>query len=329
MTKEERLAKRKATMKQIEKRAAERIAKRKNKPSANEIRDKRNADFSTKVKEVNSNKKAEQKLKDEKRIKARKKVVNRITTDKNKRIAAEKDRRAANRKKRQEGRDRFSPKNKKADRGTGLLTDKTIRNRDKKSTRATDKGGRTRASGSEGFKPQSLADQKTGPNMGQVNLKNPEPGNKSNADSPFNKPKAKKSMVDRAKKAVGIGRPPTEKEKMGRNQMNAARKSMGMNMGGKVKKMNMGGAPMNARGKTMADMEGRAMSTGRFRDMPGKMADARGRAMKTGGMLARTGGSSAKMKAKGTRMKAGGAVKKCRMDGIALRGKTRAKERSK
>ena len=142
--------------------------------------------------------------------------------------------------------------------------------------------------------------------MGQVNLKNPEPGNKSNADSPFNKPKAKKSMVDRAKKAVGIGRPPTEKEKMGRNQMNAARKSMGMNMGGKVKKMNMGGAPMNARGKTMADMEGRAMATGRFRGMPGKMADARGRAMKKGGM-----------------------VKKCKMDGIALRGLTRAKERSK
>ena len=320
MTKEERLAKRKATMKQIEKRAAERIAKRKNKPSAKEIRDKRNADFSTKVKEVKSNKKAEQKLKDEKRIKARKKVVNRITTDKNKRIAAEKDRRAANRKKRKEDRDRFSPQRKDK---------KVVTPAVKKSTRATDKGGRTRASGSEGFKPQSLADQKTGPNMGQVNLKNPEPGNKSNADSPFNKPKAKKSMVDRAKKAVGIGRPPTEKEKMGRNQMNAARKSMGMNMGGKVKKMNMGGAPMNARGKTMADMEGRAMSTGRFRDMPGKMADARGRAMKTGGMLARTGGSSAKMKAKGTRMKAGGAVKKCRMDGIALRGKTRAKERSK
>ena len=306
MTKEERLAKRKATMKQIEKRAAERIAKRKNRPSANEIRDKRNADFSTKVKEVNSNKKAEQKLKDEKRIKARKKVVNRITTDKNKRIAAEKDRRAANRKKRQEDRDRFSPKNKKADRGTGLLTDKTIRNRDKKSTRATDQGGRTRASGSEGFKPQSLADQKISPNMGQVNLKNPEPGNKSNADSPFNKPKAKKSMVDRAKKAVVIGRPATAKEQMGRDLQKNARKSMGMNMGGKVKKMNMGGAPMNARGKTMADMEGTAMATGRFRGMPGKMADARGRAMKKGGM-----------------------VKKCKMDGIALRGLTRAKERSK
>ena len=327
MTKEERLAKRKADMKRIKKNLP--ISKVKPRISANEKRDKRNADFSTKAKEAAATKKAKQKLKDEKRIAARNKVVNRITTDKNKRIAADKDRKATNRKKRQEDRDRFSPKNKKADRGKGLLIDKTIRNRDEKSTRATDKGGRTRASGSEGFKPQSLADQKTGPNMGQVNLKNPEPGNKSNADSPFNKPKAKKSMVDRAKKAVGIGRPPTEKEKMGRNQMNAARKSMGMNMGGKVKKMNMGGAPMNARGKTMADMEGRAMATGRFRGMPGKMADARGRAMKTGGMLARTGGSSAKMKAKGTRMKAGGAVKKCRMDGIALRGKTRAKERSK
>ena len=138
--------------------------------------------------------------------------------------------------------------------------------------------------------------------------------------------RAKKDDSSTLKKLFGASE---EKRAMGRNQMNRARASMGMNMGGKVKKMNMGGAPMNARGKTMADMEGRAMATGRFRDMPGKMADARGRAMKTGGMLARTGGSSAKMKAKGTRMKAGGAVKKCRMDGIALRGKTRAKERSK
>ena len=73
MTKEERLAKRKATMKQIEKRAAERIAKRKNKPSANEIRDKRNADFSTKVKEVNSNKKLNKNLKMKKELKLEKK----------------------------------------------------------------------------------------------------------------------------------------------------------------------------------------------------------------------------------------------------------------
>jgi len=293
MTKEERLAKRKADMKRIQKNLP--ISKVKPNISANERRDKRNADFSTKAKEAAANKKAKQKLKDEKRIASRNKVVNRITTDKNKRIAADKDRRAANRKKRQEDRDRFSPKNKK-------VVAPTV----KKSTRATDKGGRTRASGSEGFKPQSLADQKIGPNMGQVNLKTPKPGNKSNAPSPFNKPKAKKSMVDRAKKAVGIGRPATAKEQMGRDLQKNARKSMGMNMGGKVKKMNMGGAPMNARGKNMADMEGRAMATGRFRGMPGKMADARGRAMKKGGM-----------------------VKKCRMDGIALRGKTRAKERSK
>lgn len=293
MTKEERLAKRKADMKRIKKNLP--ISKVKPRISANEKRNKRNADFSTKAKEAVATKKAKQKLKDEKRIAARNKVVNRITTDKNKRIAADKDRRATNRKKRQEDRDRFSPKNKKA-----------VTPAVKKSTRATDKGGRTRASGSEGFKPQSLADQKIGPNMGQVNLKNPKPGNKANVVNPFTKPKAKKSMVDKVKNAVGIGRPATAKEQMGRDLQKNARKSMGMNMGGKVKKMNMGGSPMNARGKNMADMEGRAMATGRFRGMPGKMADARGRAMKKGGM-----------------------VKKCRMDGIALRGKTRAKERSK
>jgi len=97
MTKEERLAKRKADMKRIKKNLP--ISKVKPRISANERRDKRNADFSAKVKEVNSNKKAKQKLKDEKRIAARNKVVNRITTDKNKRIAADKDRRATNRKK--------------------------------------------------------------------------------------------------------------------------------------------------------------------------------------------------------------------------------------
>tara|TARA_R110001599_G_scaffold289600_1_gene492579 strand:+ start:54 stop:992 length:939 start_codon:yes stop_codon:yes gene_type:complete len=170
----------------------------------------------------------------------------------------------------------------------------------KKSIRATDQGGRTRAPGSKGFKPQSLADQKIGPNMGEVNK--PDRGKGLLTDKTIRN-RDKKDSGSTLKKLFGASE---EKRAMGRNQMNAARKSMGMNMGGKVKKMNMGGAPMNARGKTMADMEGRAMATGRFRGMPGKMADARGRAMKKGGM-----------------------VKKCKMDGIALRGLTRAKERSK
>jgi len=70
--------------------------------------------------------------------------------------------------------------------------------------------------------------------------------------------------------------------------------------GGKVKKMNMGGATMGARGKTMADMkdmEGRAMAAGRLGGSPAMMADARGRAMKHGGAV---------MKAKGKKMNMGG-----------------------
>ena len=132
---------------------------------------------------------------------------------------------------------------------------------------------------------------------------------------------------------------------------------VGYKAGGKVKKMGSGGltamgmgalagkamesikgskkaTPIPAASKKMKarmkDKEGRAMASGKFKDMPGKMADARGRAMKTGGMLARTGGSSAKMKAKGKAMKAGGTVKgrgkaSKRADGIARQGRTRGR----
>ena len=52
--------------------------------------------------------------------------------------------------------------------------------------------------------------------------------NKSNAPRPdySNKTKAKTSMVDKFKSLVGADREPTAKEAMGRNQMDAARKSM-------------------------------------------------------------------------------------------------------
>ena len=68
--------------------------------------------------------------------------------------------------------------------------------------------------------------------------------NKSNAPKPdySNKTKAKTSMVDKFKSLVGADREPTAKEAMGRNQMNAARKSMGMKKGGNVKKYKKGGS---------------------------------------------------------------------------------------
>ena len=61
--------------------------------------------------------------------------------------------------------------------------------------------------------------------------------NKSNTPKPdySNKTKAKTSMVDKFKSLVGADREPTAKEAMGRNQMNAARKSMGFRHGGNVK----------------------------------------------------------------------------------------------
>ena len=74
---------------------------------------------------------------------------------------------------------------------------------------------------------------KVGPNMSQVNKPD---ANKPDAPKPdySNKTKAKTSMVDKFKSLVGADREPTAKEKLGRNQMNAARKSMGMKHGGAV-----------------------------------------------------------------------------------------------
>lgn len=150
MTKEERLAARKKTMAGIVSKTNETITKEKNKSSsAKEKRDKRNKDFSAKVKEVNKTRKAKQKAKDEKRIAARKKVVNKIDKGVNKTIARGKKQRADNIAKRKASYDKFRT-NPKAN----------------KSTTATKSKSATRAPGSEGFKP---TDTRRGPTMGTVN----------------------------------------------------------------------------------------------------------------------------------------------------------------
>jgi len=106
---------------------------------------------------------------------------------------------------------------------------------------------------------------------------------------------------------------------------------VGYKDGGKVKKMNMGGATMGARGKTMADMkdmEGRAMAAGRLGASPAMMADARGRAMKNGGAVMKAKGKKMAYGGKVKKMKHGGAVKSSaskRADGIAQRGRTRGR----
>ena len=121
----------------------------------------------------------------------------------------------------------------------------------KSTPRAIDKGGRKGAPGSKGFKPQSLADQKIGPNMGQVN----------------------KPDTPRAKKTVRKAGP------SGPTMTSMGRPSTGPKPRNKDEKVNL-----KKRGPSRPSMTG---------------------------------------------FKKGGMVKKCRMDGIALRGKTRARERSK
>ena len=161
MTKEERLAARKKTMADIVAKRDAGIAREKNKSSSGkEKRDKRNKDFSAKVKEANRTRKAKQKAKDEKRIAARKKVVNKIDKGVNKTIARGKKQRADNLAKRKASLKRFTANPKaKAKTQTKSTTSKSA-------PRAVDRGGRLSARGSEGYKP---TDTRRGPTMGTVN----------------------------------------------------------------------------------------------------------------------------------------------------------------
>ena len=161
MTKEERIAARKKTMADIVAKRDATIAREKNKSSsAKEKRAKRNTDFSSKVKEVNRTRKAKQKAKDEKRIAARKKVVNKIDKGVNKTIARGKKQRADNLAKRKADYAKFTANPKaKAKTQTKSTTSKSA-------PRAVDRGGRLSARGSEGFKP---TDTRRGPSMDKVN----------------------------------------------------------------------------------------------------------------------------------------------------------------
>ena len=150
MTKEERLAARKKTMADIVAKRDAGIAREKNKSSsAKEKRAKKNTEFSAKVKEVNKTRKAKQKAKDEKRIAARKKVVNKIDKGVAATIARGKKQRADNIAARKASYDKFRPKAKTKTK-TKSNTSKSV----------------TRAPGSEGFKP---TDTRRGPTMGTVN----------------------------------------------------------------------------------------------------------------------------------------------------------------
>jgi hypothetical protein len=143
--------------------------------------------------------------------------------------------------------------------------------------------------------------------------------NKSNTPKPdySNKTKAKTktSMVDKSKSLVGADREPTAKEAMGRNQMNAARKSMGFEKGGKVK----GGGLR--RGRMVEEKPKRPPEAAAYKGMnkaPASMS--RAGVAKMPGM--KHGGSVG-----GTSMGKVRTAKPRNINGIAKRGLTRAKHR--
>jgi hypothetical protein len=120
-----------------------------------------------------------------------------------------------------------------------------FKNKNKKET--TD-----RAPGSEGYKPiktdigpKMSVDKKPAPKPKKEEVKTYQDAklNKSNAPMPnftpkkvdkMDAPKKEKTMMEKAKDIIGVGREATEKEKMGRALQDNARKSMGMKKGGKV-----------------------------------------------------------------------------------------------
>ena len=124
-----------------------------------------------------------------------------------------------------------------------------FKNKNKKET--TDK-----APGSEGYKPTKTdigPFKKVDKNFKPKPVEGPEkltfkPSqdaklNKSNAPMPnftpkkvdkMDAPKKEKTMMEKAKDIIGVGREATEKEKIGRALQDNARKSMGMKKGGKV-----------------------------------------------------------------------------------------------
>ena len=171
----------------------------------------------------------------------------------------------------------------------------------------------------------------------QAVANNPEFANKVGVNQSVGQEFTKEKSM-KTKKMMGGGMADRRGRAMTRMGADAAGRAMMMNggkvgykAGGKVKKMNMGGATMGARGKTMADMkdmEGRAMAAGRLGASPAMMADARGRAMKNGGAVMKAKGKKMAYGGKVKKMKHGGAVKSSaskRADGIAQRGRTRGR----
>ena len=131
--------------------------------------------------------------------------------------------------------------------------------------------------------------------------------NKSNAPKPdySNKTKAKTSMMDKFKSLVGADREPTAKEAMGRNQMDAARKSMGFEKGGNVKGMGLRREDRDVY-KKRAEKDAPALKR-MLEEKPKRPPEAAAyKGMKHGGNV--------------KKYKKGGSI-----DGCAVRGHTRAK----
>ena len=175
-----------------------------------------------------------------------------------------------------------------------------------KAKRATDKGGRERADGSKGFKPQSLADQKIGPpkttTKKATTNKAPIVSKKQLKDSGFTN--LRDYMNNKQGKTRRDNKAPV-KVKDNKSNFKPTKTNIGPNM-----------STVNKRKATpKKSLIDRAKDTAGI-NRPATAKEQRGRDLQRNAR-------------KSMGMKKGGMVKKCRMDGIALRGKTRAKERSK
>ena len=203
--------------------------------------------------------------------------------------------------------------------------------------RATDKGGREGARGSKGFKPQSLADQKISPpytkkattNKATTN-KAPIVSKKQLKDSGFTN--LRDYMNDKQGKTRRDNKAPV-KVKDNKSNFKPTKTNIGADMSTVNKPKATPKKSLIDRVKNTAGIN-RPATAKEQRGLDLQRNARKSMGMKKGGMLKAAPNKGVTKLPQSVRnnmgfMKKGGRVKKCRMDGIALRGKTRAKERSK
>ena len=197
-----------------------------------------------------------------------------------------------------------------------------------KAKRATDKGGREGAPGSKDFKPQTKPN--TRPDMSTVNKPDADNGRRvidSKGRLRFPNLEERKENYDRRTKV--INRNVTERLQKKQSEKTRAPGSKDF------KPQTKPNTRPDMSTVNKPDTPPKKKSTVNKPDTPPKKKSMLDRAKNTTGInrpataKEQRGRDQQKNARKSMGMKKGGMVKKCRMDGIALRGKTRAKERSK